>query len=208
MSDCYIDCWFNLFHRFALLFCHLILCLSYISCCFLLVFYFFVFFFQAEDGIRDIGVTGVQTCALPICASRVVDRLTSARLLQARGRHNGALRLLETLRVATEAAGRTGDLLVILALKALVLWAKNEKERAVGTLTRALALAEPEGYVRTFVDEGAPMGDLLSATLEARQSGRLDAAGRISVTYLARLLAAVAQEATAPAADEIGRAHV
>src|SRR3712207_8323681 len=26
------------------------------------------FFFQAEDGIRDIGVTGVQTCALPICS--------------------------------------------------------------------------------------------------------------------------------------------
>src|SRR5947209_18102159 len=30
-----------------------------------------VFFFQAEDGIRDIGVTGVQTCALPIFPSRV-----------------------------------------------------------------------------------------------------------------------------------------
>src|SRR5438445_6977976 len=29
----------------------------------------FFFFFQAEDGIRDIGVTGVQTCALPILAS-------------------------------------------------------------------------------------------------------------------------------------------
>src|SRR5947209_14296821 len=28
--------------------------------------YIFFFFFQAEDGIRDIGVTGVQTCALPI----------------------------------------------------------------------------------------------------------------------------------------------
>src|SRR5258707_11209553 len=28
---------------------------------------FVFFFFQAEDGIRDIGVTGVQTCALPIC---------------------------------------------------------------------------------------------------------------------------------------------
>ena len=26
------------------------------------------FFFQAEDGIRDVAVTGVQTCALPICA--------------------------------------------------------------------------------------------------------------------------------------------
>src|SRR3712207_4217737 len=32
----------------------------------LLMFYCFFFFFQAEDGIRDIGVTGVQTCALPI----------------------------------------------------------------------------------------------------------------------------------------------
>src|SRR3712207_8125827 len=31
-----------------------------------------LFFFQAEDGIRDIGVTGVQTCALPICAVRPV----------------------------------------------------------------------------------------------------------------------------------------
>ena len=35
--------------------------------CFCLLFFFF--FFQAEDGIRDIGVTGVQTCALPICNS-------------------------------------------------------------------------------------------------------------------------------------------
>src|SRR3712207_8656624 len=42
----------------------------------LLLFYalfrfLFFFFFQAEDGIRDIGVTGVQTCALPICAGNV-----------------------------------------------------------------------------------------------------------------------------------------
>src|SRR5258707_4344385 len=34
----------------------------------------FVFFFQAEDGIRDIGVTGVQTCALPICSGATPDR--------------------------------------------------------------------------------------------------------------------------------------
>src|SRR5207248_3880671 len=34
---------------------------------FLFVSFFFFFFFQAEDGIRDRTVTGVQTCALPIC---------------------------------------------------------------------------------------------------------------------------------------------
>src|SRR3712207_8265470 len=44
-----------------------------------------VFFFQAEDGIRDIGVTGVQTCALPIYIElddnlvAQVDRLAGAR---------------------------------------------------------------------------------------------------------------------------------
>src|SRR5207249_7748520 len=35
-------------------------------CCFFVCFVFFFFFFQAEDGIRDRNVTGVQTCALPI----------------------------------------------------------------------------------------------------------------------------------------------
>src|SRR5438445_2182342 len=52
-----------------------------ISFCFfflfvLFIFIYFFFFFQAEDGIRDIGVTGVQTCALPIWARGVrVDGL-------------------------------------------------------------------------------------------------------------------------------------
>src|SRR3712207_7274963 len=36
---------------------------------------FFCFFFQAEDGIRDIGVTGVQTCALPISLAGGNDRM-------------------------------------------------------------------------------------------------------------------------------------
>src|SRR5256885_6325639 len=36
---------------------------------------YFFFFFQAEDGIRDYKVTGVQTCALPICSN---DRVTNA----------------------------------------------------------------------------------------------------------------------------------
>src|SRR5258707_11860303 len=39
---------------------------------------FSFFFFQAEDGIRDIGVTGVQTCALPIFPRGRSDRATSS----------------------------------------------------------------------------------------------------------------------------------
>src|SRR3712207_4342058 len=49
------------------------------------VMLFFFFFFQAEDGIRDIGVTGVQTCALPICPHRAGSRRQHARSIAARG---------------------------------------------------------------------------------------------------------------------------
>jgi LuxR family transcriptional regulator, maltose regulon positive regulatory protein len=130
------------------------------------------------------------------------EHLVVARLLLAQDKPEQALRLLERLREEAEAAGRAGSEIEILALQALALWARGKKERAVGTLTRALALAEPEGYIRTFVDEGPAMGDLLSATLEARQRGRLDAAGRVSVAYLAQLIAALAHEdASAPLAD-------
>jgi LuxR family maltose regulon positive regulatory protein len=65
----------------------------------------------------------------------------------------------------------------------------------VSTLTRALTLAEPEGFVRTIVDEGPAMVELLSGVLEARQRGHADAARHVSVRYLAKLQAAVAQDA-------------
>src|SRR5438445_4154181 len=45
---------------------------------------FFFFFFQAEDGIRDIGVTGVQTCALPICVTLFRNRIALSRCVPAR----------------------------------------------------------------------------------------------------------------------------
>src|SRR5207245_4326659 len=47
----------------------------YTLMCLRIIFYnYFFFFFQAEDGIRDATVTGVQTCALPICVHRKPHR--------------------------------------------------------------------------------------------------------------------------------------
>jgi LuxR family maltose regulon positive regulatory protein len=144
---------------------------------------------------RAAGVGGVSP------STREEERIGMVRLLIARGEPDKAMGLLADLREAAEEADRTGSLIEILALQALALWARRAKERAVATLTEALALAEPEGYVRTFADEGVPMDDLLSATFKAHQTGRLEAAGRISTQYLAKLLAAVTQSA-APAPDK------
>jgi ATP/maltotriose-dependent transcriptional regulator MalT len=133
-------------------------------------------------------------------AARAVDRMTTARLLHARGRHREALRLLEGLREAAAAEGRARDLVEILVLRASAQWASNRKEWAVSTLAEALDLAAPEGYVRTFVDEGAPLAALLSEVLEARQRGRTDSLRRVPAHYPRRLLAVLGRDA-APAAS-------
>src|SRR5262249_56088650 len=54
-------------------------CMVFMRCAIRSVCGFDVFFFQAEDGIRDWSVTGVQTCALPICR-RFLGHLTQDRL--------------------------------------------------------------------------------------------------------------------------------
>jgi LuxR family maltose regulon positive regulatory protein len=72
-----------------------------------------------------------------------------------------ALGLLERLLKAAEVGGRTGSVIEILVLQALAHHAQDDTSSALVSLERALTLAEPECYVRIFVDEGLPMAALL-----------------------------------------------
>jgi LuxR family maltose regulon positive regulatory protein len=92
--------------------------------------------------------------------------LVRVRLAQGQSQPTGshlpeALRLLAWLLPAAEAGGRTGSVIEILILRALALQAQGEASEALTVLEQALTLAEPEGYIRTFVDEGEPMAELL-----------------------------------------------
>jgi LuxR family maltose regulon positive regulatory protein len=133
---------------------------------------------------------------------REIGQIARARLLAARGKHDEALRIRADLREAAQAAGRTGWEIEILALEALALQAQGKRERAVRTLAQALALAEPEGYVRTFVDEGAEMAALLSEVLEAQQRRRL--APDVPAYYLRKLSAALERDASLTATPGAG----
>jgi LuxR family maltose regulon positive regulatory protein len=88
-----------------------------------------------------------------------------ARLLIAQAEYARALGVLERLVAAAHASGRVGRVIEILGLQALVWQAQKDESAAVGVLESALKLAEPEGYVRTFVDEGQPMAALLRKAL-------------------------------------------
>jgi LuxR family transcriptional regulator, maltose regulon positive regulatory protein len=124
------------------------------------------------------------------------EHLVLARVLLAQEEPEQALRLLERHVEEAQAAGRGDSEIEILALQALALRERDERERAVSTLTRALTLAGPEGYVRTFVDEGPEMALLLSEMLKAHQRGHLHRPDRPSAHYVRKLLAALEQAAS------------
>ncbi len=96
------------------------------------------------------------------------DHITLARVLLAwhtgnRGDSLGkAMRLLGRLLQAAEENGRTGSMIEILVLQTLAHNAKSDIPSALVSLEKALTLAEPEGFVRIFLDEGPTMADLLA----------------------------------------------
>jgi LuxR family maltose regulon positive regulatory protein len=74
-----------------------------------------------------------------------------------------ALALLASLRAAAEAKGWQDELLQVTVLQALAHQAQGERRTALRRLEEALALAEPGGFIRLFVDEGAPMAEVAAA---------------------------------------------
>ena len=99
---------------------------------------------------------------------REFEHITLARVLIARytsdrvdSAIHEAMSLLERLLQAADEGGRMGSVIEILVLQALAYEAQSNDALALAPLSRALVLAEPEGYVRIFVDEGTSVAVLL-----------------------------------------------
>lgn len=121
---------------------------------------------------------------------RVFEYTTLARLLIAQGEPEKATRLLNRLFQMTGATQPIRSTVEILVLQAIAFQAQNDLAQALAVLESALSLAEPEGYVRLFADEGAPMAALLLQFLETRSTPRSVTASPTS-DYLRKLLAAL-----------------
>ena len=115
------------------------------------------------------------------------EHITLARILLAQNTTGGVdgprdevTRLLERLLAAAKEGHRMGSVIEITVLQALDHHARGDVPVALAALEQALTLAEPEGYIRVFLDDGPPMTTLLRA---AAQHGR-------GHDYARRLLAA------------------
>jgi LuxR family maltose regulon positive regulatory protein len=96
---------------------------------------------------------------------RELEYIVFARTLIADGKLDDAESLLGRLLEAAKAAERTSRLIEILILQALAYQIRGATDQATAVLERGLVLAEAGGFIRTFVDEGAPMADLLRKAL-------------------------------------------
>ena len=114
--------------------------------------------------------------------------LVYARALMGLQKYSEALNMLTQLLLGAERGKRTGVVIEILILQALARQALGNTKQALTLLRRALDLAEPEGYVRLFVDEGACMAALLKHFNTSQ--------------YAQQLLEAIDVNTAAPAADE------
>ncbi len=112
--------------------------------------------------------------------AREFEHMILARVQMAQGRLNEAQELLERLGTAASNADRMGRVLGIYALQAVVARLQGNTSKALQLLAYALALGESEGYVRTFVEAGEPMFELLQ---EAQRRS-------IAPEYVIKLLAA------------------
>ena len=124
---------------------------------------------------------------------RESECITLARSLLIQGRPAQALELLDAQRDLAEAAGRDGRVIEMRILTALAFQAMGEAKRAREALRAALERAEPEGYVRVFLDEGEPLLALLRGAL----------ADGVTPDYVSRLLKASVRTEAAPSSDSI-----
>jgi LuxR family transcriptional regulator, maltose regulon positive regulatory protein len=125
------------------------------------------------------------------------EHITLARILIAQyrcdrveGSLHAAVRLLDRLLQAADEGCRMGSVIEILLLQSLAYQAQDHLQLALAALERALALAEPQGFIRPIVDEGKPMAELLAKIEEKKTTPRVR-------DYVIRLLSII-EERKAP----------
>jgi LuxR family transcriptional regulator, maltose regulon positive regulatory protein len=88
--------------------------------------------------------------------------ISQARVYQAQGNTTAALAVLQPLREQVRAKGEADKYLKIMILLACALQVNGETDEAIQLIGEAMGLAEPNGFIRIFIDEGLPMEHLLS----------------------------------------------
>ncbi|OKQ00369.1 hypothetical protein A3849_01330 [Paenibacillus sp. P46E] len=139
---------------------------------------------EAEDWLHRCGMTHTDEVSL----NRVSEYLAFARVLAACERMEDALYLLEQLIRMLDKEDRLRDRIQVIILRSMVLQRSGQLEEALLQLETALHLAEPEGYIRSFIDEGPAMAELLAAYGKRLQGNQWGGVPLVTSGYVQQLL--------------------
>ncbi|QBD81036.1 tetratricopeptide repeat protein [Ktedonosporobacter rubrisoli] len=142
---------------------------------------------QAARWMQESGLSATSYTLHSADPRHEFTYLILVRILLSQGRLEEAASLLEQLLAVAQAEARTGGVIEILSLQALVLSAQGRLAEAPGILMQALSLAAPEGYIRLFIEANEPMRTLL-LRLREQQTQR----STTLLHYIDTLLAAFA----------------
>lgn len=132
----------------------------------------------------------------PLHPALEYDYITLARVHLAQSQPAEARQLLVRLLPPAAAAERMARVVEILALQAVAASMQGDKTGAISALEHVLTLAKPEGFVRSFKDEGEPMHQLLvdyQLRIKKQIGDSVDSESHSLLAYVNRLLAAFSQ---------------
>ncbi|HAG01549.1 LuxR C-terminal-related transcriptional regulator [Paenibacillus lactis] len=122
---------------------------------------------------------------IPVSMIKEYDLLAS--ILAEQGKMEEAAALTERLLQLSIEEGRQSDRIRLLVHKSMILSLQGKISDSMDVLEEALALARPEGYIRTFVDEGASLGQLLDQYIRLRQNQLRRPSHKVPLSYVKRL---------------------
>jgi LuxR family maltose regulon positive regulatory protein len=147
-----------------------------------------------QQGSFQYALDWLQRCNLAhtdeVSLDRMAEHMVLGRVLAENGKIEEAQYLLERLYALLCKEDRLRDRIKVLILQSLTLQRLGQMEAALAQLETALHLAEPEGFIRSFIDEGPMMAEMLSAYLKVQQGNHMRNNASASLAYIKQLLQA------------------
>ncbi|MGG4146050.1 BTAD domain-containing putative transcriptional regulator [Paenibacillus algorifonticola] len=164
----------------------------------------------ALEWLERCGIAAADELSL----NGVAEYMALARVLAACGRTDEAIFLSEALQRLFWKEDRLRDRIKMVILQSVTLYHTDQTQKALSMLDTALRLAEPEGFIRSFADEGHVMVEMLSAYFGAHQEHRPERVSSVLPGYANRLLQTLNnphEQSKTPMSIEVrcfGRFHV
>ncbi|MFC5468216.1 LuxR C-terminal-related transcriptional regulator [Cohnella suwonensis] len=155
-------------------------------------------YLSLRQGSLQDALDWLQGCGLvhtdEVLLSDLAEYLVLSRVLASCERMEEALHLLERLYLFVSREDRPRERIKVLIVQSVTLWRSGQTGTALVQLEIALQLAEPQGYIRSFVDEGSVMAEMLAAYSNVGHDSHIPSTSLVYIKQLLRALNVIPED--------------